>query len=102
MREGIIFGKIFLYLFSALKIHASSECKELLERLGGYVLEERGKVAMKVISFKLLENFDKICQEKAYFAKYLRGYCLLKHQQQLPFKYCVRSILTPKLLSKVF
>lgn len=30
-----------------LRIHCSQRCKGLLERLGGYRLEERGEVAMK-------------------------------------------------------
>ncbi len=32
----------------ALKIHVSTQCKEILERLEGYKLEERGYVHMKV------------------------------------------------------
>lgn len=36
-------------LFLALKIHCSSECKSILDTLGGYTLEERGLVSMKVI-----------------------------------------------------
>ena len=35
-------------IFSALRIHVSPECKEVLDRLGGYVLQERGFVEMKV------------------------------------------------------
>ncbi|KAL4241106.1 hypothetical protein ACF0H5_001884 [Mactra antiquata] len=31
----------------ALKIHCSPQCKDLLDQLGGYVLKERGLVAMK-------------------------------------------------------
>lgn len=34
-------------IFSALKIHCSSECRTLLERLGGYQMVERGLVEMK-------------------------------------------------------
>lgn len=32
----------------ALKIHCSEACKQLLDKLGGYYLEERGVVNMKV------------------------------------------------------
>ena len=35
-------------IFSALRVHVSPECKEVLDRLGGYVLQERGFVEMKV------------------------------------------------------
>uniref|UniRef100_A0A0B7BMG8 Guanylate cyclase domain-containing protein n=1 Tax=Arion vulgaris TaxID=1028688 RepID=A0A0B7BMG8_9EUPU len=31
----------------ALKIHCSAECKNILDKLGGYVLEERGYIEMK-------------------------------------------------------
>ncbi|KAL8591926.1 hypothetical protein ACOMHN_039979 [Nucella lapillus] len=31
----------------ALKVHCSSECRDILEKLGGYTLEERGFVNMK-------------------------------------------------------
>lgn len=33
--------------FSALKIHCSTACKQLLDRLGGYILEERGEIKIK-------------------------------------------------------
>lgn len=36
-------------LFPALRIHVSPECKEILDELGGYHLEERGEVSMKVM-----------------------------------------------------
>jgi atrial natriuretic peptide receptor A len=32
----------------ALRIHLSPECKQILDELGGYLLEERGEVSMKV------------------------------------------------------
>lgn len=32
----------------ALQIHCSAQCKELLDELAGYTLEERGLVTMKV------------------------------------------------------
>ena len=35
-------------LFLALCIHVSPECKAILDQLGGYHLEERGAVEMKV------------------------------------------------------
>lgn len=35
------------FRFTALKIHCSSECRTLLERLGGYQTTERGLVEMK-------------------------------------------------------
>lgn len=31
----------------ALKIHCSAACKQLLDRLGGYILEERGEIKIK-------------------------------------------------------
>ena len=37
--------------FSALKIHVSAECKAVLENLGGYQIEARGYVNMKVKHF---------------------------------------------------
>ena len=36
----------------ALRIHVSPECKEVLDELGGYCLDERGPVAMKVRFYK--------------------------------------------------
>jgi hypothetical protein len=35
--------------FTAMKIHCSQQVKEILEKLGGYHMESRGKVAMKVV-----------------------------------------------------
>ena len=34
-------------IFAALKIHCSLACKQLLDRLGGYILEERGAISIK-------------------------------------------------------
>ena len=34
--------------FEALRIHVSPECRELLEEIGSFHLEERGPVSMKV------------------------------------------------------
>ncbi len=38
----------------ALKIHCSGQCKTLLDELGGYELDERGYVAMKVMSTSVI------------------------------------------------
>ena len=35
----------------ALRVHVSPECKQVLDELGGYHLEERGEVSMKVSLF---------------------------------------------------
>ena len=35
--------------FPALKIHCSKECRDILNLLGGYKIEDRGLVSMKVI-----------------------------------------------------
>ena len=37
-----------LIYLAALQIHCSAQCKDLLEALGGYTLQERGLVPMKV------------------------------------------------------
>lgn len=37
----------FLAFLAALKIHCSTACKQLLDRLGGYILEERGEIKIK-------------------------------------------------------
>lgn len=36
------------YTFAALKIHISPQCKEYLDKLGGYTTIDRGLVKMKV------------------------------------------------------
>lgn len=41
----------FPSLFPALRIHCSPQCRLLLQKLGGYTLEERGLINIKV-------NFD--------------------------------------------
>lgn len=38
----------FILIFTALKIHISPQCKEYLDKLGGYVTSDRGLVKMKV------------------------------------------------------
>ena len=38
---------------TALRIHVSPECRDMLEDLGGYNLESRGEVTMKVVLLKL-------------------------------------------------
>ena len=47
---GLWFIHEYLLTLSALKIHCSPQCKEVLDQLGGYYVEERGLVAMKVSS----------------------------------------------------
>ncbi|XP_018335565.1 receptor-type guanylate cyclase Gyc76C [Agrilus planipennis] len=51
-----------------LKIHISVQCKEALEKLGGYVVEERGQVYMKgkgeVLTYWLLGATDKAIQRR--------------------------------------
>lgn len=46
----------------ALKIHISPQCKELLDKLGGYVTEERGLIEMKgkgeVLTYWLTGEFE--------------------------------------------
>lgn len=41
---------VFLSI-SAMRIHCSRQCKELLDKLGGFDIEERGLVELKVSSF---------------------------------------------------
>ena len=47
------------------------------------------------------DKFDKIFQAKAYLGKYLKEKYFSDQYQQLSFKYFVKSLSTPKLLSKV-
>lgn len=49
----IIIGTLSLVV-AAMKIHCSEQCKQILERLGGYQMEARGKVPMKV---RLKKNY---------------------------------------------
>lgn len=42
----------------ALRIHVSPECKAVLDELGGYLLEERGPVEMKVCSYLLFDTLN--------------------------------------------
>lgn len=44
----LLISLINFLFFSALRIHVSPECKEILDELGGYHLENRGEVEMKV------------------------------------------------------
>jgi hypothetical protein len=37
------------HLFLAMKIHISENTKEILDKLGGYIVEKRGTVEVKVI-----------------------------------------------------
>lgn len=39
---------LYLEVFAALRIHCSEQSKQLLDQLGGYQVEERGPVYMKV------------------------------------------------------
>ncbi|XP_067647261.1 receptor-type guanylate cyclase Gyc76C-like isoform X2 [Eurosta solidaginis] len=52
----------------ALKIHISSKCKEALDKLGGYMTEERGLVSMKgkgeVVTYWLTGATEKAIQKK--------------------------------------
>lgn len=56
----IIIGGFFSQFVSALKIHCSEACKGLLDKLGGYKLEPRGLVEMKVNIYLLYK--DKVLQ----------------------------------------
>lgn len=51
-----------------LKIHISSQCKEALDKLGGYIIEERGIVSMKgkgdVRTFWLTGATDQAIQKR--------------------------------------
>ena len=40
----------FVRSAAALKIHISQECKDILDKLGGYKLESRGPITLKVES----------------------------------------------------
>ena len=42
----------------ALRIHVSPECKEVLDLLSGYHLEERGPVPMKVSEKEVFSFYD--------------------------------------------
>lgn len=52
----------------ALKIHISPQCKEALDKLGGYITDDRGLVNMKgkgeVRTFWLVEANDKAIQRR--------------------------------------
>ncbi|GBM03797.1 Receptor-type guanylate cyclase Gyc76C, partial [Araneus ventricosus] len=44
----------------AMKIHVSEACKKVLDKLGGYRLEERGLIQIKTLKFlNPFENYDK-------------------------------------------
>ena len=53
-----------VFNLSALCIHVSPECREVLEQLGGYILEERGFVEMKVGN---LSNFAFLSDNLLFF-----------------------------------
>lgn len=44
----MIIDYFLILIFTALKIHISPQCKEYLDKLGGYVTSDRGLVKMKV------------------------------------------------------
>lgn len=52
----------------ALKIHISKQCKQALDKLGGYITEKRGLISMKgkgeVITYWLVGATDKAIQRK--------------------------------------
>ena len=56
--------RLFFVFVAALKIHVSSQCKALLDALGGYTLTERGLVSMKgkgeQLTFWLLEEDSRV------------------------------------------
>ena len=41
-------------LLLALRIHCSDQCKQMLDKLGGYILEPRGTVTIKVCGLFLV------------------------------------------------
>ena len=45
-------------------------------------------------------DFDEILQVKAYCEEYLKEKCWLEHYQPLSFRYFVKLLLIPKLVSK--
>lgn len=52
---------------AALKIHISQQCKETLDKLGGYVTEKRGIVELKVGS-QLCKDVLLFCSYDAYLS----------------------------------
>lgn len=48
------------FIVAALKVHVSLNCKEILDRLGGYQMEPRGMTSMKVLTFV----YDTRCLDK--------------------------------------
>lgn len=51
-----------------LKIHISEQCKDALEKLGGYIIEKRGLVSMKgkgeVFTYWLVGATEKAIQRR--------------------------------------
>lgn len=51
-----------------LKIHISQQCKNALDKLGGYIVEQRGLVSMKgkgeVLTYWLIGATDKAIQRR--------------------------------------
>ena len=56
---------------SALKIHVSESCKAILGRLGGYMLEARGLVSMKVTSLIIPCAYACMMARKIYHIGYI-------------------------------
>jgi len=52
-----------MLLPAALRIHCSDQCKQMLDKLGGYILEPRGTVTIKVCCycFHASLSLSKIC-----------------------------------------
>ena len=52
-----------MLLPTALRIHCSDQCKQMLDKLGGYILEPRGTVTIKVCCYVSITSLSlsKIC-----------------------------------------
>lgn len=70
-------NKCLICCFAALRIHVSPECKSILDELGGYHLEERGEVSMKVKQLKLTQRNIYYTEEKERFIRICIHYSLL-------------------------
>ena len=66
-------------LFSAQRIHVSSPCKSILDQLGGFLLEERGLVSVKVrccglqVCFQICLNARNDCYTQLFNQDLFRG-----------------------------
>jgi len=71
-------GYVLLFI-AALKIHCSSQCQKYLDELGGYILEERGLVSMKVKFVEgVILSSDVICF-RVFHLVIFYSYCLTKY-----------------------